>query len=173
MKTLNSLSNHVSGLSAKTVHTSAHSFGLGMTGFGKWDVTSQHAKFLFSNPSSLSTSRGNPNSGFTSSVNNSESPLSLKFEHILVGDRFSSKRINNLKSVISENKFGFDPDRTGNCDQDSANQQFQGDFKSAVIDSKTVNSKKTDQQNRKASPRKIASGAKSFIHTPIIAGEFQ
>jgi hypothetical protein len=144
-----------------------------MTGFGKRDVTSQHAKFLFSNPSSLSTSRGNPNSGFTASVNNSESPLRLKFEHILVGDALSSERVYNLKSVISENKFGFNPDRAGNCDQHSTNRQFEGDFKSAVIDSKTVNSKKTYQQNRKASPRKIASGAKSFIHTPIIAGESQ
>jgi hypothetical protein len=75
--------------------------------------------------------------------------------------------------MISENKFGFNPDRAGNCDQHSTNQQFEGDFKSAVIDSKTVNGKKTDQQNRKASPRKITSGTKSFIHTPIIAGESQ
>jgi hypothetical protein len=144
-----------------------------MTGFGKWDIASQHAKSLFSNPSSLSTSRGNPNSGFTSSVNNSESPLRLKFEHIFVGDGLSSKRVNNLYSVISENKFWFNPDRAGYCDQHSTNQQFEKDFKSAVIYSKTVNSKKTDKQNRKASPRKIASGAKSFIHTPIIAGESQ
>ena len=173
MNTLNSLSNHVSGLSARTVHASAHGLGLEMTGFGKRDIASQHAKPLFSNPSSLSTSWGNPNSGFTSSVNNGESPLSLKFEHILVGDRFSSKRINNFKSVIPENKFGFDPDCTGNCDQHSTYQQFQGDLKSVAVNSKTVNAKKTYEQNRNASPRKITSGTKSFMHTPIIAGEFQ
>ena len=168
MKTLNSLSNHVSGLSAKTVKASTHGFGLGMTGFGERDVTSQHAKSLFSNPLSFSARRSNPNSGFTSSVNNSESPLRLKFEHILVGDGLSSKRVNNLYSVISENKFGFKPDRAGDCDQHSTNQQLEGDFKSAVIDSK-----KTDQQNRKASPYEVTSGTKSFIHTPIIAGESQ
>ena len=173
MKTLNSLSNHVSGLSAETVHTSAHGFGLCVTGFGKRDIATQHAKSLFSNPLSFSASRGNPNSGRSTSVNNSESPLRLKFEHILVGDGLSSKWVNNLYSVISENKFGFNPDRAGNCDQHSTNQQFEGDFKSAVIDSKTVNGKKTDQQNRKASPYEITSGAESFIHIPIIAGESQ
>ena len=173
MKTLNSLSNHVSGLSAKTVHASAHGLGLVMTGFGKRDIASQHAKPLFSNPSSLSTSWGNPNSGFTSSVNNGESPLSLKFEHILVGDRFSSKRINNLKSVIPENKFGFDPDCKGNSNQYSTNQEFEADSKRAGIDSETVSSKKSYQCNGNSSPYKITSGTKSFIHTPIIAGEFQ
>ena len=173
MKTLNSLSNHVSGLSAKAVHTSTHGFGLGMTGFGKRDIASQHAKSLFSNPLSLSTSWGNPNGGFTSSVNNSESPLRLKFEHILISDGGSSKWVYNLKSMIAENKFGFDPDGTGNCDQHSTNQKFEGDLKSVAVDSKTIHGKKTYQQNRNASPSKITSGTKSFIHTPIIAGESQ
>lgn len=173
MKTLNSLSNHVRGLSAKTVQASAHGFGLGITGFGQRNVASQHAKSLFSNPLAFSASRSNPNSGFAPGVNNPESPLRLKIEHILVGDGLSAKRINNFYGVVTENKFGLNPDRTGNCDQHSTNQQFERDFKSAVIDSKTVNSKKTDQQNRKASPYEVTSGAKSFIHTPIIAGESQ
>jgi hypothetical protein len=144
-----------------------------MTGFGKRDIVSQHAESLFSNPLSLSASWGNPNRGFTSSVSNSESPLSLKFKHILIGDGRSSKWVYNLKSMIAENKFGFNPDCTGNCDQRSAYRQFDGDLKSAVINSKTVKGKKTYQQNRNASPRKITSGTKSFIHTPIIAGESQ
>jgi len=173
VKTLNSFSNHVSGLATKTVQTSAHSFGLVMTGFGKRNVASQHAKSLFSNPSSLSASRGNPNSGFTLGVNNSECPLCFKFEHILVGNQHRAKRVHNFYGVVLENKFGFDPDCTGNCDQHSTNQKLEGDFKSAVVNSKTVNGKKTYQQNRKASPRKITSGTKSFIHTPIIAGESQ
>ena len=173
MKTLNSLSNHVRGLATKTVHTSAHSFGLGMTGFRQRDVASQHAKSLFSNPSSLSASRGNPNSGLTLGVNNPECPLCFKFEHILVGNQHRAKRVHNFYGVVLENKFGFDPDRAGNCDQHSTDQQFERDFKSAVIDSKTVNSKKAYQHNRNTSPRKVTSGAKSFIHTPIIAGESQ
>ena len=173
MKTLNSLSNHVRSLSTKTVHTAAHGFGLGMTGFGKRNITSQHAKFLFCDPSSLSTSWGNPNSGFASSMNNGKRPFCFEFEHVLVVDQFSPQWINNLKSMISENKFGFDPDGTGNCDQHSTNQKFEGDLKSVAVDSKTIHGKKTYQQNRNASPSKITSGTKSFIHTPIIAGESQ
>lgn len=170
---LNSLSNHVSGLSAKAVHTSAHSFGLGVTGFGKRDIASQHPKSLFSDPSTLSTCWGNPNSSFTSSVNNCESPFCLEFEHILVGDRFSIKGINNLKSIVSENKFRFDPDCMCDCDQNSTKQQFEGDSKRIVVYRKTVNGKKTYQQNQSASPSKITSRTKSFIHNPIIAGESQ
>lgn len=173
MKALNSLSYHVGGLSAKTVEASTHSLGLVMAGFGERDIASKHAKSLFSYPLSLATGRGNPNSCFTSSVNNSKGPLCLKFEHILIGNQLSSKGVHNLHKVISENKFGFDPDYKGNSDQDKTNQQFKGDLKSAGINKKTVSSKKSDQYNRNSSPYKITSGTKSFIHAPIIAGEMQ
>ncbi len=173
MKPFNSLSYHVSSLSTKTVEASAHAPRVVMSGFRERNIASQHAKSLFSYPPSLSTGRSNPYGRLTSSVNNCQSPLCLEFEHILVGDGFSSKRINNLKSVIPENKFGFDPDCKGNSNQYSTNQQFKGDLKCAGIDRETVRSKKSDQCNRNSSPYKITSGAKSFIHSAIIAGETQ
>ena len=173
MKALNSLSNHVSGLPAKTVQTSAHGLGLVMAGFGERDIASKHSKSLFSYPLSLSTSRSNPHSGFASSMNNSESPLCLKFKHILVGNQLGAKRVYNLYGMIPENKFGFDPDCIGYSDQDKTNQQFKGDLKGVGIYRKTVSGKKTHHCNRNAGPNKITSGTKSFIHKPIIAGETQ
>lgn len=173
MEPLNSLSYHVSGLSAKTVEASAHTLRDVMSGFGERDTASQHAKPFFGNPLSFSARRGNPNSGLTSSVNNCESPLRLEFEHILIRNQLCSERVYNLYNVISENKFGFDPDCKGNSNQYKRYQQFDGDLKCAGIDGKTVSGKKTDQYNRDSSPYKVTSGAKSVIHRPIIAGERQ
>ncbi len=173
MESLNSLSYHVSGLPAKTVEASAHAPRVVVSGFREWNIASQHAKSLFGYPPSLSASGGNPYSGFTLSVNNCESPLCLEFDDIGIGNQLGSERVYNLYYMISENKFGFDPDCKGNSNQYNTNQQFESDVKRAGIDRKTVSSKKSDQCNRNSSPYEITSGAKSFIHIPIIAGETQ
>ena len=173
MKSLNSLSYHVSGLSAKTVEASAHAPSVVVSGFREWDIASQHAESLFSYPLSLSASRGNPYSGFTSSVNNCESPLGFEFDNIGIGNQLGSERVYNLYNVIPENKFRFYPNCKGNSNQYNTNQEFEDDLKCAGIDRKTVSSKKRDQYDRNSSPYKITSGAKSFIHMPIIAGETQ
>ena len=173
MKPLNSLSYHVSGLSAKTVEASAHAPRVVVSGFREWDIASQHAKSLFGNPLTLSASRGNPYSGFTSSMNNCESPLSLEFDNIGIGNQLGSERVYNLYKVLLENKFRFDPDCKGNSDQYSTNRQLDSNLKCTSIDSETVSSKKADQHNGDTSPYKVASRAKSFMHSAIIAGETQ
>ena len=171
MKTLNSLSNHVSGLSTKTVQTSTHRFRVVMSGFGEGKVASEHSKSFLSNPLSFSTGGSYPHSDFTASVSNSQSPLSIEFGNIFVGNNLGTKRVYNLHQLFSENKFGFDPNGKGNSDQNRTDQQFPSDLKSVVIYSKTVTSKKTYKYDGNTSPHKITSGTKSFIHTPIIAGE--
>jgi len=144
-----------------------------MSGFREWDIFSQHAKSLFGYPLTLSAGRSNPDSGFTLSVNNCECPLRLEIDDIGIGNQLGSERVYNLYYVIPENKFGFNPDCNGYSNQCSTNQQFDSDMKRAGIDKKTVSSKKSDQYNRNSSPYEITSGTKSFIHSPIIAGETQ
>ena len=173
MTTLNTLSNHVSSLPAKTVQTSAHALRGVVAGFGKWDVAAVHSKSFFSNPLSFSARRSDPYRRFSTSMNDSQSPLCLEFNDIIVRNQLSIERVDNLDGLISEDEFGFDPNCIANSNQDQADQQFESDLKRIGIDDKTVCREEANQQNRNDSPNKVTSWAKGFIHRSIIAGETQ
>ena len=173
MRSLNTFSNHVGGLSAKTFKAPTHALRTVMSGFGERNIASEPTKPNIGDPPSLSTCRCNPHSSFTSSVNDCQSPLCLEFKHILVGNQLSPKRVYNFDTFVPQNKFGLNPYHVCNCDQYKTKHQFKSDLNRVGSNKIGVSGKKRDQHNRDASPHKIASRTKSFIHTSIIAGETQ
>ena len=173
MKSLNSLSNHVGSLPTKAVEAFAHSSRVSAIGLGERHVSSVKTKLRVGNPSSLATSRSNPDSGLTISVNDLKSPLRFEFNNIAVRNRFTSPRINDKYFVITKNQFGFNPYQIGTTAQHNAGQQFNNPLTWILKDKETVGSKENQQQKRSTSPDEITFGAKGFIHVPIIAGESQ
>ena len=173
MKSLNSLSNHVSSLPAKAVETFAHGSRFSATGFGQGHVGSVKTKLRVSYPSTLATGGSNPDSSLTTSVNDLKSPLRFEFNNIAVRNRFTSPRIDNEYFVIAKNKFGFDPDQIGETAQHNAHQQFNTPLTWIFKNKEAVGRKENQQQKRSTGPDEITFGAKGFRHVPIIAGERQ
>ena len=173
MASFNSLSNHISSLPAKAVQTPTHAFSGVLGGLRQWDMASVHTKSLLGNPPSFSTGRSNPYSGLSASVNNPECPLCLEFYNIIVRNYLSFQGVNNLEHFIPKDEFGSNPDYKANSNQSQTDQHFDHDLNWISVDNKTVGPEKTNEQNRSAGPNKIASWAKGFRHTPIIAGETQ
>ncbi len=173
MKSLNSLSNHVSSLPAKAVETFAHGSRFSAIGFGKGHVSSVKAKLRVGYPSSLAACGSNPDSSLASSVNDFQSPLRFEFNNIAVSNRFTSPRVNNKYFVITKNQFGFNPDQIGDTAQHNAHQQFNNPLTWIFENKETVGGEKNQQQKRCTSPDVITFGAEGFRHVPIIAGERQ
>lgn len=171
MNSLNSLSNHVGSLPTEAVETLAHGFRGSAFGFRKGHSASVKTKLRVGYPSSLATSRSNPNSSLASSVNDLKSPLRFEFNDIAVKNRFTSPRINNMYSVIAKNKFRFNPDQISNTAQQNAHQQFNNALSWIFKDKEAVGGEKNQQQKRSTGPDEITFGAKGFRHVPSIAGE--
>jgi len=173
MKSLNSLSDHVSSLSTKAVKTFAHGSRVNAVGFGERHAASVKTKLGIGYPSSLATSGSNPNSSLTSRVNYLKSPLRFEFNNIAVGNRFTSPRINHKYFVITKNQFGFNPYQIGETAQHNTAQQFNNPLSWILEDKETVGGKENQQKKRSAGPDEVTFGAKGFRHVPIIAGERQ
>ena len=173
MKSLNSLSNHVSSLPAKAVETFAHGSRFSAIGFGKGHVSSVKTKLRVGYPSSLAACGSHPDSSLASSVNDFQSPLRFEFNNIAVSNRFTSPRVNNKYFVIAKNQFGFNPDQIGDTTQHNAHQQFNNPLTWIFKNKEAVDSEKNQQQKRSTRPDEITFGAKGFRHVPIIAGERQ
>ena len=171
MISLNSLSDHVGSLPTKAVETFAHSSRVSAFGFGEGHSASVKTKLRVGNPSSLTTSGGNPDSSRASGVNDLKSPLRFEFNNIAVCNRFTSPRINNIYSVIAKNQFGFNPYQIGETAQHSTAEQFNNPLSWIFQNKEAVGSKENQQNKRSASPYEITFGAKGFRHDLSIAGE--
>lgn len=173
MKSLNSLSNHVGSLPTEAVETFAHSSRVSAFGFRERHSASVKTKLRVGNPSSLATSGSNPDASLTSSVNDLKSPLRFEFNDIAVQNRFNAPRIDNMYSVITKNKFGFNPDQIGDTAQPNTAQQFNNPLTWIFENKDAVDGKEKKKQKRNTGPDEITFGAKGFRHVPIIAGERQ
>lgn len=171
MNSLNSLSNHVGSLPTKAVETFAHSSRVSAFGFRKGHSASVITKLRVSYPSSLATSRSNPDSSLTSSVNDLKSPLRFEFNNIAVQNRFTSPWIDHMYRVITKNQFGFNPDQIGDTAQHNTAEQFNNPLSWIFKNKEAVGGEEKQQQKRSTGPDEITFGAKGFRHVPIIAGE--
>ena len=171
MSSLHSLSNHVGSLTTKTVKAGAHGFLSPVISFVGGESSRVETKLFLSNPSLLSAGRGDPHSSFARCVNNRKSPLSFKIENIAIGNHFGSERVDNFYGRYTNNELGLNPkginDQAKNYTQSQLDNRLHGvsTYKDAVY------SKKNYQYISTASPSKVTSRAKSFIHIPSIAGE--
>lgn len=173
MKSLYSLSDHVSSLSAKAVETFAHSFRGNTVGLGKRHVAAVKTKLSISNPLSFATRGSDPDSSLSLGVNDLQSPLCLELDDIAIGNRFTSPWINNMHNIILKNQFGSNPYQISTAAQNNAHQQLNSSLSRILKDKETVGSKEKKQNKRSASPYEITFGAKGLRHLPIIAGERQ
>lgn len=171
MNSLNSLLDHVGGLPAKTVQTSAHGLHLGFSRLGKRNVATEPTKFLIGNPSLFSSRRRNPYLGLASVMSDGQRPLGIELNYVGVRNHDSTQGIYNFDVIISQNHFGFNPDQVSSSYQNQADQKFENVLFKACSYNHTVRSKEKDQYKRHTRPEKVAAGSKGFIHFTSIAGE--
>ena len=171
MNSLNSLLDHVGGLPASAVQTSAHTFHTDVPIIGGGNVATQPTELLVSDPTLFPASRSNPDLGDAFTVLNTQRPLGIQFKNIGVTDKFSAQGVNHLNHFLMQNEFGFNPNKVSDYYQQDRSSKFKnvllkvGDKKNAIY------GVKKDQNKGHTSPRKITSWSKSFIHFTSIAGE--
>jgi hypothetical protein len=89
----------------------------------------------------------------------------------MVGNQFSSQRIDNFDHFVSENKFWSHPYDVGNSNQNDAEYQFKEMLGGVGNNKEAVSGKKNYQSKRYTGPYEITSGSKCVIHTSILAGK--
>jgi hypothetical protein len=171
VNSLHSFSNHVCGLTAKTVKAGTHTFGTGVTRVGERDVASVPSKSSISNPFSFSTRWSNPHPGFASMMNNRKRPLSVEFKNFVVSDVLRSQGINDLDTVVSQNKLWSYPKQVSASSKSKRTHKFEESLNTVCENQQTIGRKEREQDQRGTRPNIVASGAKDLIHIPSIAGE--
>lgn len=171
MRSFNPFTDHVSSLPADAVKAAAHAFFSPMIALVGSKTTSVPSKLLVGDPTLLSGSRGYPNSGLAIGMNNQKRPLSFKVDNFTVANRLSSRGVYNFNEFGTNDKFGFNPKSVNNHTQYRTSSQFDNCLHRVGTYHDAVCTKENYQYIRTSSPHKIASGAKSFIHNPSIAGD--
>ncbi|MEY2825856.1 MAG: hypothetical protein RLZZ122_220 [Actinomycetota bacterium] len=171
MKTLNSLSNDVRGLSAQAVQARAHSLRAVRVRLGEWDRAAINTESFIGYPSSFSGSRSNPDPGFSLGMDNCQSPLCVKFQNVFVADDFRAQWIHHHHVGFSQNQPWSNPKKVNNNCQNYASYQLQKNLKPVLNNKDTVESEKSKQDQGDSGPGKVASWPEGFIHGAIIAGE--
>ena len=171
MRSFNLFTDHVSSLPADAVKAAAHAFFSPMIAFAGGKTASVPSKLLVGDPTLLSGSRGYPNSGLAIGMNNQKRPLSFKVDDFTVANRLSFHGVYDFNEFGTNDKLGFNPKSVNNHTQGRTCSQFDNCLHRVGTYQDAVCTKKNYQYIRTAGPRKIASGAKSFIHNPSIAGE--
>ena len=171
MRSFDSLSNDIGGLPAQTVQAGTHTPFSFVPTLGDSETAGVPTKFLFCDPTLLAARGGDPHRGSPSSVNNRQGPFGFKLQDFSVANALTSKRVNNFNRFDTQNHLGFNPKSVNNHTEGRTKSQFDNRLHCVGTYQDAVCTKKNYQHVRTASPRKIASGAKSFIHNPSIAGE--
>ncbi len=171
MESLYSFSDHVGGSSTQAIEAGTHGLGFTLPRVGERNGTSVQSESFVCDPFSFSASGCYPHSRFAARVNNLKGPLSFELENVHIWNSCRSEGINHLDGVLTKNHLRFYPDEISKSSQECADQKLSNDLYSAGNQYDAVCSKKKNQHKRRTSPYKIAFGAKSFRHEPIIAGE--
>ena len=171
MNSLYAFLDHVGGLPARTLKTSAHRLHLDTSRLGKRQVATDPAKFLFSDPSLLSTRWRNPYLGLATAMSDRQRPLGVEFNDIGIRNELGAKRIYHFDVLVSQNHFGSNPDQVGSSCQNKRDHKFKGFLLEACSYQHAVHSKEKKQYQRHTRPEKVAARSKGFIHSLSIAGE--
>ena len=171
MRSLNSFTNHVGGLTADAVEARTHRFRSRISGITKWNTSTKPTEFLFRNPALLSSRRSYPHSARAASMNDCKAPFGFQLQNIAVGNQLSSKWIYNFNRVNSQNKFGFNPKDVDKKTEDGAQHEVAQNLCIVVDNPQAVRGEECNQYVRSPRPSEVASRSKGFIHHPSIAGE--
>ena len=170
MKSLHSLSDHVSGLTAQAIQAFAHGTGLDPSRLREWNAPSVPTEGFIGDPAALPAGRSYPDAGLPPLMHDGQSPLRLKVENVLVWDDCATPGIDDLERILFEDEFRSDPDRMSEASQEEREGQFSDVLNPVIDDEKTVGYEENDQEKRDASPSEIALRAKCLVHMPSIAG---
>jgi len=171
VRSLNSFTNHVGGLTADAVEARTHRFRSRISGITKWNTSTKPTEFLFRNPALLSSRRSYPHSARAASMNDCKAPFGFQLQNIAVGNQLSSKWIYNFNRVNSQNKFGFNPKDVDKKTEDGAQHEVAQNLCIVVDNPQAIRGKEGDQYIRSTGPSEVTAGSKGFIHHPSIAGE--
>jgi len=171
VNSLNPLANHVSSLTTEAVQASAHRLRTSMTRFGERNAASVPTESSVSNPLSLSARRRDPYFGFAAAMDNRKSPLGVEFQDVAVRNQLRFQWIYNFNNIVSKHQFRSYPNDVSSSPKNETKNYLDKSLPSACHDHKTICCKESNQYQRSARPREVASGTKSFIHTPSIAGD--
>jgi len=167
------LPNRISSLPARTFQTLAHRFHPKVAVATQRHVGAKPTKFFISDPSSLASSRSNPDFCLSIGVHYRQNPLSFKVNDVSISNLYRFKRIDNDNRIALKKKLRSNPHQVYNGTQNNADQDFKDFLNSISKHKKRVYREESYQNQRAACPSKVTSGSKSLIHFPIIAGEIK
>ena len=170
MKSLNSLSNQVGGLSTQAVETLTHRLRSNCSGVREGNASSVPSESLIRYPSTFSARGGNPDSGLSLVMDDGQSPLRLKIDYFAIGDQLGSKRIHDFDHFVSKYELRFDPDGVGHSTEHGCNQQFSDGLQANSNYKDAIGDEEGEQHQGNTSPREVASGPEGLLHMPSIAG---
>lgn len=104
-------------------------------------------------------------------MNNRKSPLSVELKNFFVSDVLRSQGINDLNTVVSQDKLRSYPKQVGASSKSKRAHKFQESLNTVCENQQTIGRKEREQDQRGTRPNVVASGAKDLIHIPSIAGE--
>ena len=171
MGSLHSLADKEGGLSTHAVKTRTHRFHSIAFGFAERKPSSVPSKLFFSNPSLFSSSRGYPNPGFSTGVNDGKAPLSFQIQNFSIRNQLGTKWVNNFDNFLSQNKFWPNPNKVDNSPEEETNQKFEECLCRISANPEAIYSGKSYQNQGNACPGEITARSEGFIHNLSIAGE--
>lgn len=171
MKPFDTLANEIGSLAAETAETRAHCFRIVGSRFGHRHATAIKAKSFVGNPSALTTGWGNPDTGFSTRVNDGQRPLRLKLNDLGVRNPLSLDWVDNMDTIFLQNHFWSNPKQVNGNSQDGAENEIYKSLESVARDDEAIGSEEQNQNKCCTSPNKVASWSKGFSHRIIIAGE--
>ena len=171
MTSLNSFSDQVSGLTANTVKTFAHSLHFSGSRFGKWKSVSIPTKLLVRDPSLFATRRRNPNLRFASRMIDGQHPLRLKAYHIAVSNQIGMQRVYNFNEAVAQNHLGFNPNEINHYGENKSEQKIKSVLTGIASNPETIGHEENYQNKRAPRPDQVVSRSKSFSHNLSIAGD--
>ena len=171
MKSLNSLSNQVSGLPTRTIETFAHGFRFDRSRFREWNYFAVEAESRICNPAPLSAGWSNPNAGLAAAMDNRQSPLGFELQNLAVGNHLRVEGVNNFNYFIAEDQFWPNPYEIGNAADYQSENEFEEHLYGVCSDVEAVDHKENNEYESSTSPRVITSRSEGFGHMPSIAGD--
>ena len=104
-------------------------------------------------------------------MNDRKSPLGVEFKNVFVSDGFRSQGIDDLDTVVSQDKLWFNPEQVRQSCESQTAKELEESLKAACENHQAIGSEEREQDQRGTRPDVITSGAKDFIHIPSIAGD--
>lgn len=104
-------------------------------------------------------------------MNDRKSPLRVEFKNFFVSDVLRSQGINDLDTIVSQDKLWSYPKQVSASSKSKRAQKFKESLNTVCENQQTIGRKEREQDQRGTRPNVVASGAKDLIHIPSIAGE--